>query len=236
MKPFHFKHFSVQQTHSALKVGTDAMILGAFVSGENHMHILDIGTGCGVLALMMAQKFQNATIVGIDTDATSLIDCRTNFENSPWNQRLVAIQEDIFNYSTDQQFDLIVCNPPFYETTLKNQDERIANAKHGSKDFITNLLKKVVELLSENGMFWMIYPVEYATELAKVSMEAGLFIQQEIILLGKPNSPKRVIFCFSTDSKTQTINREFTIRNQDNSYTTEYIELTKEFHSEGALK
>lgn len=236
MKPFHFKHFSVQQTHSALKVGTDAMILGAFVSGENHTHILDIGTGCGVLALMMAQKFQNATIVGIDTDATSLIDCKHNFENSNWNNRLSAIHKDIFDYSCEQQFDLIVCNPPFYETTLKNQDERIANAKHGSKVFITDLLKKVVELLTENGLFWMIYSIENATELAKVSMESGLFFQQEIILLGKPNSPKRMIYCFSKEEIKPIIKNSLTIRTNDNSYTEEYKLITKDYHSESTWK
>ena len=230
MSIFHFNQFSVQQTNSILKVGTDAMVLGSLVKSENATHILDIGTGTGVLALMMAQKYQTANVTAVEVDELSAQDCQENFTNSPWSHRLEIIVKDILDYETNKRFDLIICNPPFYSNSLLNEDKRLASAKHASYLPFDKLFDKTVSLMGENGSFWMILPFQDKQLIMEIAEKSGLFLITDYSVNGKPNQPVRTVFCFSQLKPTAIESHEITIRNNDNSYTEAYKKLTVDFH------
>lgn len=116
-RPFHFKQFSIRQDHAAMKVGTDAVLLGAWVSHSKAKNILDIGCGTGLLTLMMAQRFENSFITGIEIDPDAMLDAKYNIDNSEWGDRIQLINESISNYTLDSKVDLIITNPPFFHMT-----------------------------------------------------------------------------------------------------------------------
>jgi len=231
LKPFHFKEFIVHQNHSVLKVGTDAMILGAFAKANAPTTILDIGSGTGVLALMMAQKFADARITALDLDAETLIDCQQNIMQSPWAQRMTWLHVDFLTFHTSNKFDLIICNPPFYEQSLRSANQRVNAAKHTSEDFLLELFAKTKELLSPTGIFWLILPIENFDFWKKIAGRNKLYIQDEIVIYSKIAIPKRCVASFTHTKKSISSKLKFVIRNQDNSYTQEYVELTKKFHN-----
>jgi len=230
MSIFHFKEFSIRQDNSILKVGTDAMVLGSLVNSEKAKQILDIGTGTGVLALMMAQKYENAKLTAVEIDVLSADDCEFNFKSSPWNKRLEVIVKNILDFEAENKFDLIICNPPFYSNSLANEDQRKASAKHTAYLPFEELFKKVVSLLFQEGQFWMILPFQDKEIVRKIAVENGLFPKTDVTVNSKLNQPVRTVFCFTT-TISQTMEKDaVTIRKSDNSYTEEYKILTADFH------
>lgn len=229
MSSFKFRYFSVQQSNSTLKVGTDAMILGASIDEDSYHNILDIGTGTGILALMAKQKNSLAKVTAIDIDEQSLIDCKENFENSVWINDLNCFHQDILTYFTENTFDCIVCNPPYYENGFLSESVVNNRAKHTTNFSLEMLFLKVKSLLNENGHFWIILPYSSSEKWIKFSSSIGLFTSEKTIIFGKPELPKRTILKIGL-KEVKTITRFLIIRNQDNSYTNEYKELTKEFH------
>jgi tRNA1Val (adenine37-N6)-methyltransferase len=205
---FHFKHFSIQQENSALKVGTDAMLLGAFVSSENAKSCLDIGAGTGVISLMLAQKNPTLEVTAIEIDAASVIDC----------------------WPTEQQFDLIVSNPPFYQNSLLSNNALKAQSKHAVFLPFDQLFEKVTRLLVENGVFWMIIPIEDLHFVCQLALLNNLFCCQQIIIEAKPGKNVRAILAFRKNEQ-HLIVQTICIRAENGNYTSQYIELTKEFHS-----
>lgn len=205
------------------------MILGASIHEKAYLSILDIGTGTGVLALMAKQKNPSAKVTAIDIDEQSLIDCRTNFETSVWKNDMDCFLQDISTYSSQNEFDCIICNPPYYENGLLSESNSNNRAKHTLDFSLATLFLKVKSLLSEHGHFWIILPYSTSEKWIKFSTETGLFTNKKIIIFGKPKLPKRIILKMGLE-ETNSIEHSFTIRNQDNSYTDEYKELTKEFH------
>lgn len=227
---FHFKHFSVQQSNSALKVGTDAMVLGASLDVKNATSVLDIGTGTGVLSLIAAQKNQNAAITAIEIDSESCLDAKCNFENSQWSNRLYLIQSDFLTHAFTEKFDVIVSNPPFYQNSLHNSDQQLAVAKHNEFLPMDLLFKKVATLLTDTGTFSLIFPFQDRDEVAKKALSIGFFIRKDITVNGKPETPVRAILELCLEKVEQTEFHYFTVRNSDGSYSDEYRDLTLDFH------
>lgn len=230
MSVFQFKHFSITQKESAMKVGTDAMLLGAFVNVENKQIALDIGTGTGVVALMVAQKNVALTIDAVEIDKQSADEAKLNFENSNWSNRLKVFNTDFLAFQTDKQYDLIVSNPPYFSTTNENQSERKSKARHVSSLAIKPLISKIATLLSSNGHFWLIIPYsDFDVWHAQISANK-LNISKRINIIGKEgNEPIRSILNIDF-STTEIQNETFCVRNKDNSYSDYYVELTREFH------
>jgi tRNA1Val (adenine37-N6)-methyltransferase len=227
---FHFKHFSIQQENSALKVGTDAMLLGAFVSSENAKSCLDIGAGTGVISLMLAQKNPTLEVTAIEIDAASVIDCSANFSNSNWSKQLTCLEADFLSWPTEQQFDLIVSNPPFYQNSLLSNNALKAQSKHAVFLPFDQLFEKVTRLLVENGVFWMIIPIEDLHFVCQLALLNNLFCCQQIIIEAKPGKNVRAILAFRKNEQ-HLIVQTICIRAENGNYTSQYIELTKEFHS-----
>ena len=229
MSVFKFKYFTIQQSRSALKVGTDAMLLGALIDATEKKHALDIGTGTGVLSLMLAQKSDRLLISAIDIDAESLEDCRANVDDSPWKDRVVVVQQDILLHEPEQQYDLIFSNPPFYQNSLLSSDQRVAVSKHADQLTFDRLFQKVSRLLIDSGSFWAIFPGEYDDEIIKIAMKNDMKVVRQIRIEGVPHRHTRTVFEFS-NKPASLFNEIVVVREFDGRYSEQYIELTKDYH------
>lgn len=231
MSIFKFKHFFVIQKVSAMKVGTDAMILGAFVDTVNKKQALDIGTGTGVISLMLAQKNEALYVTGIEIDSESAVEAQLNFEESPWGNQLSIIQNNfLLNDFKGKQYDLIVSNPPYFSTTNENLDERKAKTRHVSSLQIIPFIEKVNKLLTTEGNFWVIIPFDDYKLWQNQFKVNSLYVNRKIDVIGKEGgNPIRCILNISRLFN-QLKEETFCIRNSDGTYTEEYIQLTKEYH------
>lgn len=230
MSFFHFRDFSVRQSNAGLKVGTDAMVFGAFLNAEGKSKGLDVGTGTGVLSLMVAQKNSEIHIQAIDIQQGAIEDARFNFQNSPFASRLKEVQGNFLNFEPNQQFDLVFSNPPFYSDAKLGVSDKLNQAKHVNSMTPAALFEKVISLLSNSGNFWIIWPFQTSEELISEALKQGLNPQIRMVLNGKPETPTRVIIKFGFES-VECLNQIFTIRNEQGEYTDAYKNLTKDYHN-----
>lgn len=231
MKEFRFKQFSIKQTQSAMKVGTDSVLLGAWTPCLQPKKILDIGAGTGILSLMMAQR-TNAKIEAIEIDKDTFEECSYNFEQSLWKDRLTCYHSDIKHFKNENtKYDLIISNPPFFtENTFSNQEKRNLARFTQSLSF-ESLLGCVNNLLCENGIFSVVIPFQKEIIFTQIAQKNNLFPQKITRVKGSINSEiKRSLLIFS---KKQTQNiplDEISIEISRHNYTDEYQELTKDFY------
>jgi len=232
-QPFQFKQFSVAQDQCAMKIGTDGVLLGAWTSVKHHpSNILDIGTGTGVIALQMAQRSQAEAIDAIEIDDQAYEQCVFNFENSPWGDRLFCYHASIqeFISEIDDQYDLIISNPPFYSEDYKTQSTARNTARFMDALPLEHLAISAAHLLSENGIFSVILPAKEEVRFTALASENGLFPQQICHVRGTENSPiKRVLLAFSF-SKKEPVRETLTIETERHVYTPAYIALTEDFY------
>ncbi len=230
MAIFQFKEFSIHQVHSAMKVGTDAMILGALIHSSDKKQALDIGSGTGVLSLMVAQRNKQIFIDAIEIDTPSCNECRLNFQTSLWKNRLSVIHSDFLENKFTKKYDLIFTNPPFYVDGLKNLSVRKARAKHA--DFLPAgmLFEKVSQLLTPDGECWIIIPVSFTNAIKSIAYENQLYPFKEVSILGKPSSLIRQVLAFSFEDRVVQ-KSSLLIRDESGNFSEEYIGLTKDFHS-----
>lgn len=214
-----------------MKVGTDAMLLGAMVVVESKSNFLDIGTGTGVISLMLLQRNPAMSGVGLEIDELSSIECLKNFKCSPWSSSLSIKNIDFTDFESEIKFDLIVSNPPYFQTRNLNDDERKARARHESSLPLVDLMEKASRLLSNEGDLWLIVPFEDSNQWENTAKNNGLFLKARIDIYGKVDAekPKRVVFNWSK-LKSESADSRFEIRNAANQFSDEYIELTKEYH------
>lgn len=230
MSVFRFKQFSIIQAESAMKVGTDAMLLGATGETLNPSTILDIGAGTGVVALMLAQRNPVSSIHAVEIDSLSANECRRNFEASPWSDRLKIHHCDFLEFPLELQFQSIVSNPPYYQTRLENIDDRKSRARHESAMPVGKMLSRVEDLLTKDGELRVIIPTEVLENWIEEAKNVGLFCVDRIDVYGKKDTtPKRCILSFRREPKLKTT-QTIVIRDESGSYTDQYIDLTQDFH------
>ncbi len=232
-KPFQFKQFTVHQDRCAMKVGTDGVLLGAATSLKNKpQSILDVGAGTGIVALMMAQRSNAEIVDAIEFDGDAYEQCVDNFEASPWSDRLFCYHASFqeFTGEMDESYDLIVSNPPFYtETVASGSASRDLARQNGSLPFV-QLIEGVDLLLSENGIFSLIMPLSEENKVVGLAKNKGLYPFEILRIRGNPKAPfKRSIVQFSHTKSTIT-EKELIIELKRHQFTSEYIELTKDFH------
>lgn len=226
--PFHFKQFSITQTENPHKVGTDSVLLGAWTKGD-YSKILDIGTGTGILALMLAQKFPQALITAIEPHPAAFQEAKNNFTASPFADRIKPIQTDLQNFSTTARYDLIICNPPYFDGSYLSSDEDRNKARHTADLAIYELYEYGAELLNDNGKFNVIVPFTEETEHIERAYDQGLYIQQILHTL-KPNGErKRSLISFGFD-EIDPKQSSMLVKDEHNKYSSEYIELTRDFY------
>lgn len=229
MSIFNFRHFQITQSNAALKVGTDAMLLGSLCHWDAPENLLDIGTGTGVLALMCAQRFSLKTIVALEMDDAAVIDARNNAENSPFSTPISVVHSSLQDFETGTRFDAIVSNPPYFENSYKNEDGRLTQARHTDSLSYEDLLFHIHRLLTPTGSAWIIVPSDSETRIRELAYDQQLFARTKITVNGKPEKPIRVVLELSKmASKLQ--ESQITVRDTAGNYTEEYKVLTKEFH------
>jgi tRNA1Val (adenine37-N6)-methyltransferase len=227
---FTFKQFTVYQDRCAFKVGTDGVLLGACTNISEKDKILDIGTGTGLIALMLAQK-GGIDITAIEPDKDSFEQACQNVEASKWSNRIRLENTDLQNYKPKNKFSLIVSNPPYFINSLKNPDLRKASSRHNDSLSSTDLLKGVSELLAEDGRFQIILPYIEGNIFIAEAAGYGLYCNSILKIRPLPTSDiRRMILTFTR--KRASVNEKFlTIeRGARHEFTEDYIEMTKEFY------
>jgi tRNA1Val (adenine37-N6)-methyltransferase len=229
---FRFKQFSVDQTGCAMKINTDGVLLGAMANADNPLKILDIGTGTGVIALMLAQRFPNAQIDAVEIDEIAAKTASENFKNSPFADRLRVHPmgfEAFFEQNPDTKYDLIVSNPPFYINSLLSPKQAKSVAKHADGSFFTKLIAAVAVHLSAAGCCWLILPVQTAQLIREELNKALLNIAQQIDIKSfNSDDPHRELLCISLGKPVLTT-RDFTIYESPNYYSETYRQLLQPF-------
>lgn len=231
---FQFKQFTIYQDRCAMKVGTDGVLLGAWVEVEQATTILDIGTGTGLIALMLAQR-SKAKIDAIETEAEAKGQAQENVQRSLWKNRIQVFHSSLQKYQADSsaQYDLLVSNPPFFANSLKAAHDARSMARHNDSLNQQNLLQASLTLLAPRGRLAVIYPVEAAQILLSQAADFGLSCQRKLWVKPKPNlPPKRLLLELirspkAVKSTEQTIVLEKETRHH---YTPEFISLIKDFY------
>jgi len=227
---FSFKQFTVRHDRCAMKVGTDGVLLGAWIDLNSSRRILDIGTGTGLIALMLAQRCSDARIIAVDIDSAAVEQAQENIQASPWKNRVEVLQQDICTYHPHGTFDTIVSNPPYFIDSLKCPDGQRSTARHTDTLDADRLIGKVSELLSPDGSFSIILPAEQTEDLIRVADEKRLYPSRQTRVITRPGlSPKRILMEFR---KISTVFQpdELVIELERHVYSEEYIALTKEFY------
>jgi tRNA1Val (adenine37-N6)-methyltransferase len=232
---FQFKQFTVQQEKAALKVSTDSCLFGAWIAEEvrskkyNVRNILDIGTGTGLLMLMIAQKC-NAVIDGIEIDEPSYEQAKENAETSAWKERLNVLLGDSKSFRFEKNYDLIISNPPFYENNLKSDISNINVAKHDEGLKLDELLQIVDDNLTADGRFAVLLPYHRSEEFAANANKKGFYLQHEMKVKQSVNhSFFRSMLLLGRD-QTETITNELSVKEENSQYTNEFVELLKDYY------
>ena len=235
---FHFRQFDVEDERSTQRVGTDAMLLGAWACPPGEGKILDIGTGCGVLALMMAQKTE-AIIEAMDIDLSSINEAHGNFCRSPWHARLFAIHValQVFTENATPTYDFIICNPPYFSNSLRSPSARKNRTRHDQSLSLEKLVQSVSKILTPNGSFALILPFGSVDEFIGSCEKHGIYLQRKLTILPKPAlHPIRTLMEFTMSpgqvgSGLRPVSEnDLTILNSSGKFTSEYLALTNNFH------
>ncbi len=231
--PFNFKQFTVQQDRCAMKIGTDGVLLGAWVSlNHNPDSVLDVGSGTGILSLQIAQRCQAETIEAIEIDEAAFEQSVANFENSPWGDRLFCFHASAQEFAAEieEEYDLIISNPPFYTDDYKSEDNTRNTARFTDTLPFRDLAIFAFQFLSEKGIFALILPKKEEDNFIVLASEVGLFPKRICRVKGTATSEvKRSLLEFSFEKK-EIVFEELTIEISRHVYTEDYINLVKDFY------
>jgi tRNA1Val (adenine37-N6)-methyltransferase len=233
LSTFQFKKFNINQDRCAMKVGTDGVLLGAWCPIDNNpFSILDIGAGTGILSLILAQRSNAFQIDAIEINEDAYEQCVENFESSPWGDRLFCFHAglDEFLEEPEDEYDLIISNPPFYNEDYKTENEQRDLARFSDALPFKDLVEAANLLLSENGIFAVIIPFKEEEKFIALAKDFELHPFKITRVKGTPTTEiKRSLLAFSKTQK-QTLIDELIIETARHQYTEEYIDLTKDFY------
>jgi len=227
---FRFKNFSVEHNNSSIAIGTDAVLLGAWADTSQKNQVLEVGCGCGVISLVLAQKLVgDFNILAIDIDEKSVLEANENFKNSKWGKHLETVLSDFKSLKTSL-YDLIICNPPFFRDSLQNPETHKNLARHQLRFEMTDFAKFCHLNIVEGGEIYLIYPYSDLDFLKETFENNSLFLQKLCIVFSKKSKdPNRVLCCFGKESMDTKVS-ELSIYNPDNSYTQEYQKVTQSYY------
>jgi len=233
---FHFKQFSITAQESGLKVGTDACLLGAYAEHDEPEHCLDIGTGTGVVALFLAQKYPESKTIAIELEPTVYRQALKNISESPFSKRIQPVEGDFMNFQSELKFDLIVCNPPYFNKSLQKQNSPLNRAIHNLGMPMDGLLAQVSTLLNESGRFWIIYPPYEAGILLEKATAVGLHIHRIVQIFNKPGKHFRTLLCFQKAVIANPLLSDLQMHDADGSRTEAFRLLMLPFYLENTEK
>lgn len=220
---FKFKNFSLFHHRSAHKIGTDSMLLGAWASVDSSpTNILDIGAGCGVLSFMMAQKYVNSKVVALEPDAGSYLDLEQNISNHGF--QISGCYNTLQNFKSSEKWDMIITNPPYFQTHYHNPDNRKSKARHSG---VGLHLKEIIDYSSRHiatdGSLFIILPANVPLDFSP------FYVVKKLSVISENKVPVRNLYHLSLQPVDHPVNEKITIR-EKGKYTEQYIELTKDFH------
>ena len=228
---FRFKQFEIHDELSAMKIGTDGVLLGAWADVAEARSILDVGTGTGLVAIMCAQRNEHAMVHGIDIVEDAIVESRQNVARTPWCNRITMEHADLRDFDTKVRYDHIVTNPPFFLTSLHSPDAARAVARHATSLSYEDIISAAERLLNEGGRLTVILPVDCAAVFRRVAFERLWLSRIVEIVTREGEAPKRTIMEFVlTDKPLMPRATSLTIQAADGSYTEDYRHLTKEFY------
>ena len=229
---FYFKQFKVKDGRSTMKVGTDAVLLGTVTKVVKSDNILEIGTGSGVIALILAQRSE-ALIDAIEIDSESAGQASENIKSSPWKERISIIHDSLQEYAikTSKRYDLIVCNPPFFSCSLKSPDKKRNLSRHDEMLTYGELIRCSNELMAPGGSLWVILPCRESDEFSAIAKKSGLLAHFRMMIVSKTGRPgHRYILQFQKEPPAGIEENTVAILDENGHHTAEYKELTKEFY------
>ena len=226
---FQFKQFTVWHDKCAMKVGTDGVLLGAWTSVDGAQRILDIGTGTGLVALMLAQR-SRAFIIALEIDGAAVGQAMENVSHSPWQDRIEVVEADFRHYTSTTLFDVIVSNPPYFADSLKCPDRQRNTARHDNELTYEDLLEGVSRLLSATGEFTVIIPADVSEKVKEIALDYSLYPYKQLNIITTPGlSPKRCLITFKFQNQ-KCLTENMVIELARHEYSPEYIELTKDYY------
>lgn len=238
---FNCKQFSLNHTKSSMKIGTDAILLSALTNIQNPNNILDIGTGCGIIALCMAQKYKYSKITAIDIDQNSIEEAKDNFKKSKYSSQLIAKEIDINTYAKTQEekYDLIITNPPFFISSLESYNEKRNKARHTKSLNFNDLIQSTEKLLSQDGILSLILPTK-ESQIFELMAKENYFqtIYKANIYSKIDKKCERVVLHLQRTQENNSITNKHIIitseetiilRNPDNSLTQTYKNLVNDY-------
>ncbi len=227
---FRFKQFTVKHGDSAMKVGTDAVLLGAWCDVTNARRVLDVGCGSGVIALMVAQRAENAVVEAVEIDEMAAKEAEANFGQSKWHCRLSVLCSDLFAFMPDDKYDLIVSNPPFYLEDILSPDSRRGMSRSNNSMPFEQLFVKVADMLSSEGRFAMVAPANARELVEFFAGEQNFWLKRRVGVRTKEGKPlKRYLWEFAKQP-VDTCDSELTILDDNGNYSEEFIRLTCDFY------
>ncbi len=233
-KEFKFKQFTIEHDRCAMKIGTDGILLGAWVELKDSYSILDIGAGTGVIGLMMAQRSDAGLIDAIEIDDDAYEQCVDNFENSPWNDRLFCYHASLEEFAEEMQdeekYDLIISNPPFYTEDFKGSDEVRNQARFADALPFEDLLNYASSLLAKDGEFAVVIPFTEEEKFLEMAKQVNLYPNRITRVRGTKDSPLKRSLLQHSFIEREVIKDELIIEISRHEYTPEYIELVKDFY------
>lgn len=227
---FRFKHFSIRQEISAMKVGTDGVLIGAWTNPTNPKTILDIGSGTGLISLMMAQRFEKAEIHSIEINKDAALESAFNFNQSEWNDRLQSVHLSFLDYQSDLKFDLIISNPPFFSGKTQPKTNKRKLARHDESLSINDLITKSETMLNQDGVIGLVLPFDRLDGLKNFIDKIPLYINRICLVKGNPDSPVKRMLVELSKQKDELKKEVLIIEKARHQYTDEYISLCKDFY------
>lgn len=238
-KTFRFKKFEVKHANSSMRVGTDAVLLGAWADvgecrAKKCAKVLDIGCGCGLIALMVAQRCETCHVTGIDIDSPSVDEANWNAMSSPFFERVSFRQEDVREFVLPEgegKYDLILCNPPYYTEDTLPPEQRRSMARNASHLSFSELVESVCRLLSSTGLFAVIIPMQERGVFVGEALKLGLHIRREChVQTVLRKAPKRVLLEFGFQQNDDTCIETLVLQDSAGGRTEEYSTLCREFY------
>ena len=230
-RPFHFKHFSLYHHRSTMKVGTDAILLGRWTEVKPLDVVLDVGTGCGLLPLMLSQKGV-AHVDAVDIDKASIEEAKVNFEASQWHEHLKAFCIDIVDFQTDKKYGLIVSNPPYFNRFSKCDSERKSRARHNDAGLsYATICQEVGRLMHPDGRFALVLPADVSMEFLDTAERYGLYLHKRMTIVPIAwKEPNRVNLELGFEKSDNIFEETFVIRDADKRFTAQYNEFLKDYY------